>query len=195
MGSDGRFSTFSLRSENRSIDPMSVSCSREYCPDPTDAFTSLISLFPSFLFERKREMEKEASVRLGHKRLRTLMKRSSLWYLPGGSTNFSSKAARQIPLRLGTSSKFSYRWWRLPGESSVTKETAAGNRRRDVRKLSTTLRFHKDNLRHLSRFPGFFVTKRILSTKESYLPTGITEIRYAQHRILHFCWTGFWLGR
>ena len=26
----------------------------------------------------------EASVRLGHKRLRTLMKRSSLWYLPGG---------------------------------------------------------------------------------------------------------------
>ena len=27
--------------------------------------------------------ENEASVRLGHKSLRTLMKRSSSWYLPG----------------------------------------------------------------------------------------------------------------
>ena len=27
-------------------------------------------------------------------------------------------------------------------------------------------RFHKDNLRHLSRFPDFFVTKRILTTGE-----------------------------
>ena len=30
--------------------------------------------------------------------------------------------------------------------------------------LAPTLQFHKDNLRHLSRFPDFFVTKRILST-------------------------------
>ena len=29
---------------------------------------------------------------------------------------------------------------------------------------SNHLRFHKDNLRHLSRFPDFFVFKRILST-------------------------------
>ena len=29
----------------------------------------------------------EASVRLGHKSLRTLMKRSSSWYLPGGNVD------------------------------------------------------------------------------------------------------------
>jgi hypothetical protein len=28
-------------------------------------------------------MKRKAAVRLGHKTLRTLMKRSSLWYLPG----------------------------------------------------------------------------------------------------------------
>jgi len=28
------------------------------------------------------------------------------------------------------------------------------------------LRFHKDNLRHLPRFPDFFVTFRILSTTD-----------------------------
>ena len=38
---------------------------------------------------------------------------------------------------------------------------AVGNR---VGEMSSTLQFHKDNLRHLSRFPDFFVTKRILST-------------------------------
>ena len=31
----------------------------------------------------KDRKEREASVRLGHKSLRTLMKRSSSWYLPG----------------------------------------------------------------------------------------------------------------
>ena len=30
--------------------------------------------------------------------------------------------------------------------------------------ITTKRRFHKDNLRHLSRFPDFFVTKRILTT-------------------------------
>jgi hypothetical protein len=29
------------------------------------------------------------------------------------------------------------------------------------------IQFHKDNLRHLSRFPDFFVTKRILSSPPS----------------------------
>ena len=31
---------------------------------------------------------------------------------------------------------------------------------------------HKDNLRHLSRFPDFFVTKRILTTGERVLGSG-----------------------
>ena len=36
------------------------------------------------MMRRERETGKrEASVRLGHKSLRTLMKRSSSWYLPG----------------------------------------------------------------------------------------------------------------
>ena len=43
------------------------------------------------------------------------------------------------------------------------------HRWRARRELSSTLRFHKDNLRHLSRFPDFFVTKRILSTHLSFL--------------------------
>ena len=34
-------------------------------------------------------------------------------------------------------------------------------------------RFHKDNLRHLSRFPDFFVTKRILTTGERVLGSGM----------------------
>ena len=37
--------------------------------------------FPQSLLKRKEK--REATVRLGHKRLRTLMKRSSSWYLPG----------------------------------------------------------------------------------------------------------------
>ena len=39
-----------------------------------------------------------------------------------------------------------------------------GTERCQVSGSSSTLQFHKDNLRHLSRFPDFFVTKRILST-------------------------------
>ena len=35
--------------------------------------------------------------------------------------------------------------------------------------MSSTLRFHKDNLRHLSQFPDFYVTKRILSTPIPFL--------------------------
>jgi len=38
----------------------------------------------------------EASVRLGHKSLRTLMKRSSSWYLPGERAEREKREARQI---------------------------------------------------------------------------------------------------
>ena len=48
-----------------------------------------------------------------------------------------------------------------PTAACEQRNPDSGNR---VGEMSSTLRFHKDNLRHLSRFPDFFVTKRILST-------------------------------
>ena len=50
-----------------------------------------------------------------------------------------------------------------PTAACEQRNPDSGNR---VGEMSSTLRFHKDNLRHLSRFPDFFVTKRILSTAE-----------------------------
>ena len=42
-------------------------------------------------------LEMNASVRLGHKTLRTLMKRSSLWYLPGWTVNKKESPMNDYP--------------------------------------------------------------------------------------------------
>ena len=47
--------------------------------------------------------ENEASVRLGHKSLRTLMKRSSSWYLPGWSLTLHLLDLSSASLSLKTS--------------------------------------------------------------------------------------------
>ena len=60
------------------------------------------------------------------------------------------------------------------------KQRNPGNR---VGEMSSTLRFHKDNLRHLSRFPDFFVTKRILSTENEFK---ITYFLWRDNPLGHF---------
>ena len=61
----------------------------------------------SLLFgARERQKNREASVRLGHKSLRTLMKRSSCWYLPGD--NLTSASGRFIKAISQASCPFFY---------------------------------------------------------------------------------------
>ena len=61
---------------------------RLLCPNLTDEGKDLI----------EKDLRFSSSVRLGHKSLRTLMKRSSSWYLPGTFSYLSVEnvAARQI---------------------------------------------------------------------------------------------------
>ena len=61
-------------------------------------------LLPLFHMEKR---ERGASVRLGHKRLRTLMKRSSLRYLPGGGTTDRSMTDLFKPSSLSLCPPFS----------------------------------------------------------------------------------------
>ena len=109
---------------------------------------------------------------------------NSFSFFPSRDRDFTKKIKRENMLRDGRDQHFS-RFSLLPSRTHgrrkdarhylaaahISSPTAAceqrnpdsGNR---VGEMSSTLRFHKDNLRHLSRFPDFFVTKRILSTAE-----------------------------
>ena len=48
------------------------------------------------------------------------------------------------------------------GEGNDWKSDRTGSRREGVTRPKSREHYHKDNLRHLPRFPGFFVTFRIL---------------------------------
>jgi len=77
------------------------------------------------LRNRQQTKERRASVRLGHKTLRTFMKRSSLWYLPGDVFSFYLfPGARQITKTQDTSSKvLSLREERVKASHRKRKET------------------------------------------------------------------------
>ena len=87
-----------------------------------------------------------------------------LWIKSSAASSLSSPTHR-FHLNFSLKEKTRTRWRRLV-EGLINWRTSYVeiSYRLSLTFQSSTLRFHKDNLRHLSRFPDFFVTKRILST-------------------------------
>ena len=85
-----------------------------------------------------------------------------LWIKSSAASSLSSPTHR-FHLNFSLKEKTRTRWRRLV-EGLINWRTSYVeiSYRLSLTFQSSTLRFHKDNLRHLSRFPDFFVTKRIL---------------------------------